>query len=42
MVRYFFLSMNVLNGLLALAVAAVVYFAVIPLLNPVARISLPR
>ena len=41
MVRYFFLSLNVLNGLLAVAVAAVVYFAVIPLLNPVARISLP-
>ncbi len=41
MVRYFFLSLNVLNGLLALAVAAVVYFAVIPLLNPVVRISLP-
>jgi hypothetical protein len=41
MVRYFFLSLNVLNSLLALAVAAVAYFAVIPLLNPVARISLP-
>ena len=41
MVRYVFLSLNVLNGLLALAVAAVVHFAVIPLLNPVARISLP-
>ena len=42
MVRHFFLSLNVLNGLLALAVVAVVYFAVIPLLNPIARISLPR
>ena len=31
MVRYFFLSLNVLNSLLALAVAAIVYFAVIPL-----------
>jgi hypothetical protein len=41
MMRYVFLSLNVLNGLLALAVAAVVHFAVIPLLNPVARISLP-
>jgi hypothetical protein len=41
MVRYFFLSLNILNGLLALAVAAVVYFAVIPLWNPIARISLP-
>jgi hypothetical protein len=33
--------MNVLNGLLAAAVAAVAYFAVIPVLNPVVRISLP-
>jgi hypothetical protein len=41
MVRYFFLSLNVLNSLLVLAVAAVAYFAVIPLWNPVARISLP-
>lgn len=41
MIRYFFLSLNVLNSLLALAVAAVAYFAVIPLWNPVARISLP-
>jgi hypothetical protein len=41
MVRYFFLSLNVLNGLLALAVAAVVHFAVLPLLNPVARIAFP-
>jgi hypothetical protein len=32
--RYFFLSMNVLNGLLAAAVAAVVFFVVIPFLNP--------
>jgi hypothetical protein len=39
--RTFFLSMNVLNGLLAAAVAAVAYFAVIPVLNPVVRISLP-
>jgi hypothetical protein len=41
MVRYFFLSLNVLNSLLALAVTALIYFAVIPVLNPVARISLP-
>jgi hypothetical protein len=41
MVRYFFLSLNVLNSLLALAVGAVVYFGVIPLENPVARVSLP-
>lgn len=41
MVRYFFLSLNVLNCLLGLAVAAVLNFAVLPLLNPVARISLP-
>jgi hypothetical protein len=40
MMRYFFLSMNILNGLLAIAVAAVAYYAVIPSLNPVARISL--
>jgi hypothetical protein len=40
MVRYFFLSLNVLNGLLAAAVAAVAYYAIIPSLNPVARISL--
>lgn len=40
MVRYFFLSLNVLNGLLAAVVAAVVFFAVIPFLNP-AAISLP-
>jgi len=33
--------MNVLNGLLAAAVAAVAYFAVIPVLNPVVQISLP-
>jgi len=38
--RYFFLSMNVLNGRLAAAVAAVVFFAVIPFLNP-AVTSLP-
>jgi hypothetical protein len=41
MVRYFFLSLNVLNSLLALAVTAAMYFAVIPLLNPVARVSVP-
>jgi hypothetical protein len=41
MARYLFLSVNLLNSLLALAVAAVMYFAVIPLLNPVARTSLP-
>ena len=39
MVRYFFLSLNVLNGLLGLAVAAVLNFAVIPLLDPVSRID---
>jgi hypothetical protein len=38
--RYFFLSMNVLNGLLAAAVVAVVFYAVIPFLNP-AAVSLP-
>lgn len=41
MVRYFFLSLNVLNSLLILAVAGVVYFVVIPLLNPVDRITFP-
>lgn len=41
MIRYFFLSLNVLNGLLAAAVAAVVYFAVLPVWSPVTRISLP-
>ena len=41
MARYVFLSLNVLNGLLVLAVAAVLHFAVIPLLNPVAQITLP-
>jgi hypothetical protein len=41
MVRYFFLSLNILNGLLALAVAAVAYYVVIPALDPIARISLP-
>jgi len=40
MVRYLFLSLNVLNGLLAAAVAAVVFFAVIPFLSP-AAMSLP-
>jgi len=39
-VRYFFLSMNVLNGLLAAAVAAAMFFTVIPFLNP-AVLSLP-
>jgi hypothetical protein len=39
--RYFFLSMNVLNGLLAAAIASVVFFAVIPFLNPVVRFSPP-
>lgn len=38
--RSIFLSLNVLNGLLAAAVAAVVFFAVIPFLNP-AAIPLP-
>jgi hypothetical protein len=38
--RYFFLSLNVLNGLLAAAAAAVVFYAVIPFLNP-AAVSLP-
>jgi len=38
--RYFFLHINALNGLLAAAVAAVVYFFVIPFLNP-AAMSLP-
>lgn len=33
-VRYFFLSMNVLNGLLAATVVTVVFFAVIPFLKP--------
>ncbi|MCE5263980.1 MAG: hypothetical protein LLG97_10650 [Deltaproteobacteria bacterium] len=38
--RYFFLSLNFLNGLLAAAVAAIVFFAVIPFLNP-AAVPLP-
>jgi hypothetical protein len=41
MVRYFFLSLNVLNCLLGLVVAAVFHFVVVPLLNPVARVTLP-
>ena len=39
--RTFFQSINVLNSLLGTAVAAMIYFAVIPVLNPVVRISLP-
>jgi len=38
--RYVFLSINVLNGLLAAAIAAVMVFGVMPLLNP-AMMSLP-
>ena len=40
-VRYFLKSMNVLNGLLAVAVATVVYFMVIPFLDLNIRVSLP-
>lgn len=41
MMRYILRSLNVLNGLLLAAIAAFVYFAVIPVLNPAARMSLP-
>ncbi len=41
MLRYVLRSLNVLNGLLLAAIAAFVYFAVIPVLNPAARMSLP-
>jgi hypothetical protein len=40
--RTFLMSMNVLNGLLMAAVASVVYFGVIPVLDPTIAISLPR
>jgi hypothetical protein len=39
--RYFFRSMNILNGLLLPAVAAVVYFVVIPFLNPAVQMAPP-
>jgi hypothetical protein len=39
--RYILRSLNVFNGLLLMAIAAVVYFAVIPVLNPAAQITLP-
>ncbi len=41
MLRYLFLSLNIVNGLLALALAAFLNLAVLPLLDPVPRISLP-
>lgn len=39
--RYLMQSMNVLNGLLALAVAAGVYYTVVPFVNPVLQTTLP-
>ncbi|MCX5847554.1 MAG: hypothetical protein NTW12_14575 [Deltaproteobacteria bacterium] len=39
--KYLFQSMNVLNGLLTVAVATVAYFTVIPFLNPDIQMSLP-
>lgn len=39
--KYLFQSMNVLNGLLAAALAAVVYFNVVPFLYPDTQMSLP-
>ncbi|MHB8770468.1 MAG: hypothetical protein ACYC7J_05690 [Syntrophales bacterium] len=41
MLRYLFRSLNILNCLLALAVSAALNVAVIPLLDPVPRVSLP-
>lgn len=41
LIRYVLRSLNVFNGLLLMAVAAVVYFAMIPVLNPVAHMPLP-
>ena len=40
--RTFLMSMNILNGLLMTAVASVVYFGVIPVLDPTVAISLPQ
>lgn len=40
--RTFLMSLNVLNGLLIAAAASVVYFGVIPVLDPTLAISLPR
>lgn len=39
--KYLFQNMNVMNGLLAAALAAVVYFNVVPFLYPDAQMSLP-
>ena len=39
--KYILQNMNVLNGLLAIVAAAMVYFIVIPFLNPDIRFSLP-
>jgi hypothetical protein len=41
LIRYVLRSLNVINGLLLAAIAAVVYFAVMPVLNPAAQIMLP-
>jgi hypothetical protein len=41
LMRYVLRSLNVFNGLLLIAIAAVVYFAVIPVLNPAAQMTLP-
>jgi hypothetical protein len=41
LMRYVLRSLNVFNGLLLVAIAAVVYFAVIPVLNPAAQMTLP-
>ena len=39
--KYILQNMNVLNGLLAIAAAAMVYYMVIPFLNPDIRVSIP-
>ena len=40
--RYIFQSINVINSLLILVIAAVSYFTIIPFLNLDIQISLPR
>jgi hypothetical protein len=41
LMKYVLQSLNVFNGLLLAAIAAAVYFAVIPVLNPAAQMPLP-
>ncbi|MCK9196933.1 MAG: hypothetical protein M0P16_08125 [Syntrophales bacterium] len=40
-IKYILQNMNVVNGLLAIAAAAMVYYIVIPFFNPDIRVSLP-